>query len=128
MPSLENSNALPLFRRNKEIVRAELPFRPPLALDYISIGLDVVGIVLSLAAGVYFYQTADALQGDALQRGMLILTATPFLIAISAALDLLSELDILQVYNALHYLTRIVFIFVLFLAARMIVQAWKKMD
>jgi hypothetical protein len=96
-----------------------------LILDYPSICLDILGIVLALGAGVYLCQTAIALNGDVLQRGMLILAATPFLIALSATLDLLSELGILTVYDALHFFARIVFILVFFVGARSIVQAWR---
>ena len=97
-------------------------------LDYTSVGLDLIGIIFALGAGFYFYQTASALEGDALQRGMYVLATTPFLIALSAILDLLSELGILQVWDAVHYFTRIIFILVLFVGARTIVRAWKKID
>ena len=59
---------------------------------------------------------------------MVILSASPFLIALSALLDLLSELGVVQVYGAIYSFMRIIFILVLFLGARSIVMGWKKLS
>ena len=83
---------------------------------------------MAFGAGFYLYITAKALEGDALQRGMKIIAAAAFLIVVSAFLDLLSEIAVLQVYDAVHYFVRIIFVVVLFAGARSIVLAWRKLD
>lgn len=93
-----------------------------------SSGLSVVGFVLAFGAGFYLYTTAKALEGDALQPGMRLLAAAAFLIVISAFFDLLSDVAVLPVYDTLHYFVRIIFIGILFVGARSIVLAWRKLD
>ena len=92
-----------------------------------SIGLSVVGIVFALGAGFYLYITAKELEGDTLQPGMKLLATAAFLIVFSSLLDLLSEVGVVQVFDTVHYFVRIIFILVLFLGARSIVFAWRKL-
>jgi hypothetical protein len=99
-----------------------------LDFGFLAIGLDVVAIALALGTGFYLYQTSAALKGDVVSRGMTILTIVPFLIAVNTLLDLASELGIVQLYGPIHYFARILFIVVLFVAARTIVQAWKNLS
>jgi len=95
-------------------------------MDY-DLVLDVVGSVFALVAAFYLQQIAQVLKGGVLGRGMTIIAASPLLIALSAAFELLSESGFGEVYDVVHDLLRVAFILVLLIGARSIVEAWKKL-
>ena len=77
-------------------------------IDFAAISLDVLGIVLALSTGFYLYQTSRALRGDVMARGTTILTVAPFIIALSALLNLLDDFGVLQALSPIHYFTNLV--------------------